>query len=369
MDKLSFFQNMDATSIFLLKLIFGFIISFLLTHSVVPSIIKVSKRKNLMDEPTNRSSHERKVPNLGGIAIFFSLGVCAPIFSYEMFDQYKFLFASLVILFYVGVMDDIMVMRAYKKLVAQIIVSLLMVVGSDVRIRSFFGLFGIDELNYYFSVFFSIVTFIILINSFNLIDGIDGLAGSYSILSSGIFAISFYRLGEYNYPLVIFCVIIIGSVMGFLKYNVTSIKSRKIFMGDTGSMILGFLLAFTAINFIDIFIDHNDVKKPIYHLMTAPVIAISVLILPIADTFSVILIRILNKKSLFKPDRNHLHHRVIDLGLSHIQATVCICIIYIFVIILVYFLRHINLNLLFLIVFVIGLGLSFLPIALKKVLK
>ncbi|WP_317164515.1 MraY family glycosyltransferase [Chryseobacterium sp. POL2] len=368
MDKLGLLQDLDSKTIFYIKGILGFTISFLLTYITIPAIIKISRRKNLMDEPTIRSSHERKIPNLGGIAIFFSLGVCAPIFAYELFEQYKFLFASLVILFYVGVTDDIVVMRAYKKLLVQIAVSVLMVVGSDVRIRSFFGLFGIEELNYYFSVFFSILTFIILINAFNLIDGIDGLAGSYSVLSSAVFAISFYRLGEYNYPLVVFCIIIIGAVLGFLKFNLSKERSHRIFMGDTGSMILGFLLAFTAIQFIDVFIDKDDIMIPRYHLLSAPVIALSILILPVIDTFSVILIRLFKKQSLFKPDRNHLHHRVLDLGLTHKQATLVICFIYVLVIILVYFLRHLDLNLLFFVVFLLGMFLSILPIILKKIL-
>lgn len=368
MDKLGLLQDLDSKTIFYIKGILGFTISFLLTYITIPAIIKISRRKNLMDEPTIRSSHERKIPNLGGIAIFFSLGVCAPIFAYELFEQYKFLFASLVILFYVGVTDDIVVMRAYKKLLVQIAVSVLMVVGSDVRIRSFFGLFGIEELNYYFSVFFSILTFIILINAFNLIDGIDGLAGSYSVLSSAVFAISFYRLGEYNYPLVVFCIIIIGAVLGFLKFNLSKERSHRIFMGDTGSMILGFLLAFTAIQFIDVFIDKDDIMIPRYHLLSAPVIALSILILPVIDTFSVILIRLFKKQSLFKPDRNHLHHRVLDLGLTHKQATLVICFIYVLVIILVYFLRHLDLNLLFFVVFLLGMFFSILPIILKKIL-
>ncbi|WP_300672392.1 MraY family glycosyltransferase [Soonwooa sp.] len=369
MGKLSFVQSLDFETVFILKMIFGFAISFLLTYFTIPAIIKISRRKNLMDEPTLRSSHERKIPNLGGIAIFFSLGVCAPIFAYELFDQYKFLFASLVILFFVGVTDDIVVMRAYKKLIAQIIVSVLVVVGSDVRIRSFFGLFGIEELNYYFSVFFSVLTFIILINAFNLIDGIDGLAGGYSVLSSALFAISFFRLGEYNYPLVVFCIIIIGAVLAFLRYNLSSQRNSKIFMGDTGSMILGFLLAFTAINFIDIFIAKKDALVPHYHLLSAPIIALTILILPIVDTFSVILIRLFKRQSLFKPDKNHLHHRVLDLGLSHRKSTFVICVGYLIIIVAVYLLRHTDINLLFLIVFIIGLVCSFFPFWLKRIMK
>ncbi|MGZ5273670.1 MAG: glycosyltransferase family 4 protein, partial [Kaistella sp.] len=172
---------------FYVKLGLGILCSFLLTFYTIPTVVKISRRKNLMDEPGVRSSHLRKIPNLGGIAIFYSLAVCASVFAFELFELYKFLFASLVILLYIGVMDDIVVMRAYKKLLAQIIVASLMVIGSDVRIRSFFGLFGIYELNYFFSVAMSIFTFIVLINAFNLIDGIDGLAGGYSILCSAMF--------------------------------------------------------------------------------------------------------------------------------------------------------------------------------------
>lgn len=347
---------------FYIKLVFGFLASFLLTFYTIPTIIKISKRKNLMDEPGVRSSHIRKIPNLGGIAIFFAVGVCAPAFAYELFDSFKFLFASLVILLYVGVMDDIVVMRAYKKLLTQIIVSVLMVVGSDVRIRSLFGLFGIYELNYFFSLIFSVVTFIILINAFNLIDGIDGLAGSFSIVSSALFGLSYFRLGSYHYPLVVLSAVIIGSVLAFLYYNFSRNRKRKIFMGDTGSMILGFLLAFTAICFIDIFIDKQLPGMPLYHLQSAPVIAVAILILPIVDTLNVIIVRLSTKRSPFEADRNHIHHKLIDLGLTHRRSTFYIIVYYIFIIGVAYFLRHININLLLIIILVLGFMGAYLPL-------
>jgi UDP-N-acetylmuramyl pentapeptide phosphotransferase/UDP-N-acetylglucosamine-1-phosphate transferase len=142
MKNFELFLSGSGISIFYVKIGLGFVFSFLITFFSIPTIVKISRRKNLMDEPGIRSSHLRKIPNLGGIAIFYSIGICASIFAYELFDLYKFLFASLIILLYVGVMDDIVVMRAYKKLVAQIVVSSLVVIGSDIRIRSFFGIFG-----------------------------------------------------------------------------------------------------------------------------------------------------------------------------------------------------------------------------------
>ena len=346
---------------FYVKLGLGILCSFLLTFYTIPTVVKISRRKNLMDEPGSRSSHLRKIPNLGGISMFYSLAVCASIFAFELFDLYKFLFASLVILLYIGVMDDIVVMRAYKKLFAQIIVTSLMVIGSDVRIRSFFGLFGVYELNYFFSVAISIFTFIVLINAFNLIDGIDGLAGGYSILCSAMFGISYYRLGEYNYPLVVLSGVIIGCVIGFLYFNLSNYRNNKIFMGDTGSMILGFLLAFTAICFIDIFIDKELPEVPRYYLQSAPAIAMAILILPIIDTLNVFIIRICNGKSPFVADKNHIHHSLLKLGLTHRRSTVYILMYYLFIVSVAYFFRHINVNVLLLVIVILGFVGAYLP--------
>lgn len=366
MDLIKEFLGHIGLPLFWVKLTLGMVFSFLLTFFSIPTIVKISRRKNLMDEPGTRSSHLRKIPNLGGIAIFYSLAVCASVFAFELFEIYKFLFASLVILLYIGVMDDIVVMRAYKKLFAQIVVTALMVIGSDVRIRSFFGLFGIYELNYFFSVAISIFTFIILINAFNLIDGIDGLAGGYSIICSALFGISYFRLGEYNYPLVVLSAVIIGSVTGFLYYNLSNSRSSKIFMGDTGSMILGFLLAFTAICFIDIFIDKKLPGVPRYYLQAAPSIAMAILILPIVDTLNVILVRLFNGSSPFTADRNHIHHSLLDLGLSHRRSTVYIIMYYLFIVAVAYFYRHINVNLLLLIIIVLGFIGAYIPKFLLK---
>ncbi len=362
----NFIENLGI-SFFYFKLVLGFAFSFLITYRSIPTIIKISRRKNLMDEPGARSSHLTKIPNLGGIAIFFSLGVCAPIFAYELFDRYKFLFASFIILFFVGVMDDIMVLRAYKKLLAQILVSALLVVGSDVRIRSLFGVFGVYELNYFVSVLFSIFTFIILINAFNLIDGIDGLAGSYTVITSLLFGISFYRLGEHNDPLAVLCAILIAASIAFLIYNLSAKRATKIFMGDTGSMILGFLLAFTGISFIEIFIAKHD--EVFYHLKSAPVIAVAILILPIIDTLTVIITRIYHKKSVLTPDKNHIHHKLLNLGLTHKRSTAYIIGYYLIVIAAAYLLRHQDVNYLLVIIMVLGFLGAYLPIFLLKFKK
>ena len=365
MNKLDLLIYDLGIPIFYIKIGLGFLFSFLISFYSIPTIIKISRRKNLMDEPGVRSSHERKVHNLGGIALFFSIGVCAPIFAYELFDLYKFLFASLVILLYIGIMDDIVIIRAYKKLIVQILVSVLMVVGSDVRIRSLFGIFGIYEINYFLSFIVSVVTFVVLINAFNLIDGIDGLAGVYALICCILFGISYYRLGEANYPLVVLSVVIIGALSAFLYYNLSD-KKIKIFMGDTGSLLIGFLITFTTIYFIDIFIDKEVPNTPLYYLETAPIIAFAILILPIIDTLNVILIRLVNKKSPFEADRNHIHHKLLKLGLSHKRSTFYIISYYLFIIVVTYFLRHIEVNLLLIVVLFLGFLGAYLPDILTK---
>lgn len=322
-----------------------------------------------MDEPGIRSSHLRKIPNLGGIAIFYSIGICASIFAFELFDLYKFLFASLVILLYVGVMDDIVVMRAYKKLIVQIVVASFIVIGSDVRVRNFFGVMGIYEVNYYISVIFSIALFIVLINAFNLIDGIDGLAGSYSLLCSAFFGVSYFRLGAYNYPLVVLSGIIIGSVLAFLYYNLSNYRTKKVFMGDTGSMLLGFLLAFTSICFIDIFIDKHLPGVPIYYLQSAPAVAVAILILPVVDTLNVFLIRVLSGKSPFEADKNHIHHQLLKLDLTHRRSTFYILCYYILVVAFAYYFRHINVNLLLVLILALGFIGAYIPILFLKIKK
>ncbi|RNA61301.1 undecaprenyl/decaprenyl-phosphate alpha-N-acetylglucosaminyl 1-phosphate transferase [Chryseobacterium nematophagum] len=361
MKNFELFLTLTGIPIFYVKIGLGFLFSFFITFYSIPTIIKISKRKNLMDEPGIRSSHLRRIPNLGGIAIFYSIGICASAFAYELFDLYKFLFASLIILLYIGVMDDIVVMRAYKKLVAQVVVSSIIVIGSDIRIRSLFGILGIYELEYFISVLFSIITFIILINAFNLIDGIDGLAGGYSVICSALFGVSYYRLGEYNYPLVVFSVIIIGAVLAFLYYNLSNERANKIFMGDTGSMLLGFLLAFTSICFIDIFIDKDLPNVPRYHLQSAPVVAVAILILPIVDTLNVIVIRLYNKKSPFEADKNHIHHKLLKLNLTHRRASFYIILYYVMIVAIAYFLRHININILLVIILILGFLGAYLP--------
>lgn len=361
MKDMEYFFNSICLNIFGIKVLFAFSLSAILSYLAIPIILKISRRKNLMAVPGQRSSHDINVPNLGGVAIFYSIGICAPIFAYELFETYKFLFPALVILFYVGVLDDILELKASKKLMAQIVVAILMVIGSDVRLRSLFGLFGIEELPYLVSIILSVFAFIIMINAFNLIDGIDGLAGTFAIICCLIFGVNYARLDEYNYPMATLCVIIIGALISFLSYNLSSNRSKKIFMGDTGSMIIGFLLSFTGFYFIDIFTFQDLSNISHLHLESAPIIAFAILMLPIIDTLSVIIVRLINGLSPLKADKNHIHHKLLRLGFTHKKATLFIISYYITIVLITYIFRHLNINILFGVILLLGFWGAYLP--------
>lgn len=342
-----------------LKVIFSFSLSFLLTFIAIPKIIRVAYRKQLMDVPGNRSSHTQKVPRLGGVAIYFAIVVVTSLFSPEMLFKINFFSAALVLLFFIGLMDDLLVVAPRKKLIAQIFAALMIVVGSNIRIESFFGLFGIYELPYWFSVLFTSFTIILIINSYNLIDGIDGLASGVGIIISTSFVFIFFRL--FDYSMGYLAIAILGSLLAFLYFNLS--KQYKIFMGDTGSMIVGFLIAFMAIKFL------NLSSLPWVEIESGAVLTIAILIVPLIDTLSVIIIRLMNKKSPFTADQNHIHHRVLRLGFNHRQTSVIICTANAMIILFAYLIRHLDVNLILLLVVCAALFMSYLPLVMFEFLK
>lgn len=311
----------------LFQVFFTVIVSFLVSKTSIPVIITISRLKNLMDIPGNRSSHDRKTPTLGGVAIFASILIGYFITqgfwpSREGGEIINLTIVAIVILFFLGVKDDILVLSPAKKMVLQVASSALVIVGSDLRVNNLFGIFGIYEINNWVSSFLTIFIFIALINAMNLIDGIDGLAGGIGLIASLIFGIWFF-LNEY-YALSFLTAAVSGALIGFLLFNFS--KTKKIFMGDTGSLILGFLLTIFAIKYINLNQEVDELGNALNY-GSVPVIAVVVLIVPIFDTLRVFLVRILNKKSPFEGDRIHLHHILVDLGLSHIKATSLLCFI------------------------------------------
>jgi UDP-GlcNAc:undecaprenyl-phosphate/decaprenyl-phosphate GlcNAc-1-phosphate transferase len=316
-----------------LQILISAVISFLITWFGVPVIINICNLKNLMENPIKRSSHETPTPTFGGVAIFSSTIISYMLWNFndEGFLLHK-VFAGLVILFFLGLKDDLFTLDALKKLGSQILVALLVVVGSDLRITSFFGIFGIYQIPYFVSIVFSMFLIVALINSFNLIDGIDGLSGGIGMIASAGFGLWFVLNNQWSLACLAFS--LVGSLLAFLRYNYST--SNKIFMGDTGSLVVGFIVSVLAIQFVQLNV-FNFSSNTMYK--SAPVVAIVLLIVPIFDTLRVFSLRILKGKSPFQADRLHLHHLMIDNGLSHVATSFVLYFATVLLTSITYFLR------------------------------
>ncbi len=334
-------------------------VTLLISFRLYPIIIYVVNRKGLMDDPDERSAHSNKVPTLGGMGLFivFSLtimllGVLADLSRPELLELVSLLAATLLLLI-MGVKDDLVLMSPKKKLVGQLLAASMMIFLSDVRITHFQGLLGIGELPYWVSVFFTFFVFVLVINAVNLIDGIDGLAGSIAILSSVTFGIFFLLNQQYLLSLVSFA--LIGSLIGFLYYNLSS--TQKLFMGDSGSLLIGFLLAYQGVAFLGV----NENIMASFKIPNAPILLLAILSYPLLDTLRVFSIRVRQKRSPFSADRNHIHHRLLDLGNAHEQATLIVSVCNILIIGLVFLMGDLNINVQLIISVLIGSSLYLAP--------
>ena len=297
------------------------ITAFVITYLSIPSLIKVAQEKHLYDEPNEkRKSHKNSIPTLGGIAIFGGSFIAATLFvNFENIPTFTYALPAFILLFFTGVKDDIIPLTPRKKLLAQILASVIVVVKCDVRLTHLYGFFGLDEISYTFSVLLSVFSLLVIINSFNLIDGINGLAGGIGLIVSIIFAVLFYQLEEYDY--MILALALAGSLVAFLRYNLAI--NAKIFMGDTGSLLIGLFLAIFSLQFIEI----NRLKGTLFEVTFAPIFTFTILIIPLFDTLRVFIMRISRGTSPFKGDRNHLHHYLLDLGFAHWQASLLLYVI------------------------------------------
>ncbi|MGE5357016.1 MAG: glycosyltransferase family 4 protein [Deltaproteobacteria bacterium] len=333
------------------NIILAFITAFLLTFRAIPSIIYLSKAKKLYDIPDERKSHTEVIPRLGGIGIFagllFSIILWSP---FQYLGDLQYVLAAFIIIFLIGAKDDIVPVTAYKKFVSELFAASIIVFFANIRITSFYGIFGIGEIPYLWSIAFSIFVIIALINAINLIDGVDGLAGSIGIVIAFVFGYWFYKVDRIE--LAVVCFATIGSVVAFLYYNYSP---AKIFMGDTGSLLLGLVSSVLAISFLEF---NHDIKNSAFFIPAGPVFAVAILIIPVFDTLRVMVLRILKSKSPFEPDRNHLHHILIDIGLSHLQVTFTLVAGNIFFISLIYLLREININLLLMLLVVLSISMT-----------
>ena len=327
-------------------IVLTFITAFFITYVAIPSIIRISKEKHLMDKPGERSSHATSIPTLGGFGIFAGL-ICSVMYwtPFVVFSGLHYILCSLIIIALIGAKDDILPLTPYKKMLGQVVAAGILVQKAGVRLTDFQGIFGIHEIPYWVSMLFSVFTIIVINNAFNLIDGINGLAGSISCVICVTFGVWFYSVDQI--ALAVLSAALAGATVAFLKYNYTP---ARIFMGDTGSLIIGLVACILAIKFIEL---NKPIGGVIHAVQSAPAVAVGVLIIPLFDTLRVFTKRILNGKSPFYPDKTHIHHILLDLGFSHMQGTTTLVVVNIFYIFLVFKLQWMGaLPLLMLLLFV-----------------
>jgi len=349
-------------NILLLGLI-AMIVAFLIALKSYPVIIYLVRTKHLMDLPDRRSSHKDKVPTLGGIGVFIAmaitLGVVGSVLEFRSMPFNPMpLMAGLTLLFFLGVKDDLLSLSPQKKLIGQALAALIVIMLSDIRILGLNGLFGMEELPYWLSVGFTLFAFVFIINAFNLIDGIDGLAGMVAILASISFGLFFIKADQYLLAMISFS--LIGTLVAFLRYNM----GKKLFMGDTGSMVIGFLLAFQAVNFLNL----NQTLEVGSKIANPPILALAFLLFPIIDTIRVFFVRLIQNCHPFRADKNHIHHCLLKLGLTHLQATLLISACCVLLTVLAYSLRDLDINLHFTLLFALSINVVLLPLELAKMI-
>lgn len=294
------------------------LVSCLIVFISIPTILRVAYHKRLFDKPNFRSSHIKVTPRLGGLAIAFGF-----FFSYSFFaDWYSyayvpFLTSSFTLIFVIGLKDDIISTAAPLKLFGQIAAAVIISGLGEIRIDELQGILNIP-LPEGWAVCISVFIFIFLLNGFNLIDGIDGLAAIVGMITLTSFTFWFYVNGYYHVPLL--AASLVGGLLAFIYYNMYCVR-MKIFMGDTGSLLIGFVVSIVTIAFLKFNNQIVNIEVHQYSLNSAPAVAVAVLIVPIVDTIRIFTLRVLRGKSPFAPDKNHIHHRMLGLGMSHHQIS------------------------------------------------
>jgi UDP-GlcNAc:undecaprenyl-phosphate/decaprenyl-phosphate GlcNAc-1-phosphate transferase len=284
-------------------------ISFTITFLAIPVIITVAERKKLFDIPDERKVHQTPIPSLGGLGIFAGFMIaCLLAVQFQTASEFQYFLAAAVVIFFLGLKDDILVISPVKKFIGQVLAAFLIIYKGGIQIKSMHGFLGIHDLPETFSLLLTYFTVIVIINSFNLIDGIDGLAGSLGLMATVTFGIYFLQVNMVAYSVLSFS--LAGSLVAFLIFN---FQPAKVFMGDTGSMLIGLVASILVVKFINV----AEVANVNFPITASPAIGFAILMIPLLDTLRVFGIRIIHRRSPFSPDRNHVHHLLLDKGLSH----------------------------------------------------
>jgi UDP-N-acetylmuramyl pentapeptide phosphotransferase/UDP-N-acetylglucosamine-1-phosphate transferase len=346
----------------LLLILAAFFLSFAIVILTVPPILRVAKAKRLYDSFDERKIHTDTVPPLGGVAIFIAFVVSTIVATDGLsFISLKYIIAAVLIMFFIGLKDDLLIISARKKLIIQIVAAILLITLGDIRFTNLHGILGTYDINFFASCTITLFAMIVIINAFNLIDGIDGLASGLSMLAATVFGTWFFISG--NYQLSIMSFALVGSVAAFFLFNVFG-HTNKLFMGDTGSLIIGTIISILVIKFNEL----NISQHTLFYIGAAPSVSFAIIIVPLIDTLRVMSIRIRQKRSPFSPDNNHIHHRLLILVPNHLKVTLIIVLVNILLIAVALLFNHLglNVNIQLFSIFLLGAALSFIPSILIK---
>lgn len=340
--------------------LFFFITAWVISYISLPVIINISNVKGLLAVPSDRCSHIKRTPNLGGVGIFMGFTLTFTAFGslFNIGANYN-LIGSLIVLFFLGLKDDILALSARTKFIVQFAVGLLVTLSSQMSINSLYGFFGIYEIGFVPAVALTTFVYLVVINSYNLIDGIDGLASIVALCFLSVCSLLFYIANATT--LLVISVSLMGSIIAFLQYNFS--KRKKIFMGDTGSMIVGFLLSFLVINILN----QKEIDLGFFSYQTNPILLIALLFYPLLDTARIFFVRIfILKKSPFSADSNHIHHKLLSLGFKHYQISLFVGLVTMLLVFFSLVLVHYTLYFQLFSIILIGIFLFFLPFTLHK---
>lgn len=316
------------------RVFLSFIMALAITSLLIPMWISVCNKWKLFDFPDSRKLHAPCIPTMGGLAIYGGVFMSFFLFAdIEHPDVLRFLICASLLLFFTGFFDDLLDLPAQRKLLIQVIAAFIVVCGGT-RISSFYGIIGLNELPIWAQYPVTMIFIISVTNAYNLIDGIDGLAGGLGVIGSLAFGFAFLEYRQLDFAILSFC--ISGALVGFLYYN---FHPAKIFMGDTGSLLIGFILSSLAINLLAI----NETSHAGI-LLISPAFIASILFVPVYDIFRVFVIRLLNGDSPLKADRNHLHHMIIKQGLTHRGASLILYFFNLIIMLIQLVFNNINVN-------------------------
>ncbi len=259
-------------------------LSFIVTRISIPVILTIAEEKKLVDVPNYRKIHKTPIPSLGGVGIFggFTLG-CLIVTSFAHAQEFQFFIAAALVVFFFGLKDDILIISPVKKLYGQLMAAFLIVYKGGLRFSDFYGVFDLNTSNLIYGIIFTFLTVIVIMNAFNLIDGIDGLAASLGLMVSVFLGIYFFKTGFISYAVLSFS--LTGSLAAFLFFN---FHPAKIFMGDAGSQLIGMVSAILVIKFII-----AAPESRVWSINSSPALGFSVLLIPLLDTLRVFVIRIM----------------------------------------------------------------------------